>query len=102
MSEQTGIRKSKAQVELNLDRHIKGNNNFFRCISDKRKARGGVGSLQKENGDLVMRDVKADALNDFFASGFTSKVSSYNLHAPESKGRDWEKEILSNVTEDPV
>ena len=36
-------------------------------VGDRRKTRENVGPLQKETGDLVTWDVKADVLNDFFA-----------------------------------
>ena len=45
----------------------------YRCISDKKKVREDVGSLQRETGDLVMRDMeKAEVFNDFFALVFIS------------------------------
>ena len=70
-------------MELNLARDIKGNKKkFYKYISDKRKARKNIGPLWKETGDLVMRDVeKAEVLNDFFASVFTSKGSSHTTKA---------------------
>lgn len=43
------VRKAKALTELNLARHIKGNNKiFYRYISDTRKIRKCVGVLWKE------------------------------------------------------
>jgi len=35
---------------------------------------------------------KAEILNDFFASVFSDKCSSYTSQATEGKGRDWENE----------
>ena len=62
-----------------------------------------MGPLQKETGDLVTWDMeKAEVLNDFFASVFTSKCSSHTTQVTESKGRDWEKEELPTVGEDQV
>lgn len=70
------VGKSKAQIELNLPRDIKGNKKtFFRYTRNKKKTREDVGLLQKENGDLVLRDMKAEVLNDCVALVFTSKGS---------------------------
>ncbi|GAB0181508.1 mitochondrial enolase superfamily member 1 [Grus japonensis] len=44
---------------------------------------------------------KAEVLNNFFASVFTSRCSSYTTQASEGKGRDWENEKLPTV-EDQV
>jgi len=75
-------------MELNLARDIKGNKkNFYRYVSDKRKAGEDVGPLWKETGELVMRNVEnAEVLNDF-ASVFSSKIAQ----AAESKGKNLEK-----------
>ena len=51
---------------------------FYRYIGDRKNTRENVGPLQKETGDLVTRDMKAEVLNDFFSSDFTSKCSSHN------------------------
>ncbi|KFQ20880.1 hypothetical protein N332_01897, partial [Mesitornis unicolor] len=98
------VRKAKAQMKLNLARDIKGNKkNFYRYISDKRKAREDMGPLWKENGELVTRDTeKAEVLNDFFASVFTGKGSSHAAQVTEGKGRDWEKEDPPTVSKDQV
>jgi len=64
-----------------------------------------VGPVQKETGDLIVRDTeKAEVLNDFFASVFTIKVSSHTIQAAESKGKNWEKEDkdLPAVSKDQV
>ncbi|GAB0185009.1 mitochondrial enolase superfamily member 1 [Grus japonensis] len=45
---------------------------------------------------------KAEVLNDFFASAFTSKCSSHTTQVAEGKGRDWESEELPTVGEDQV
>ena len=45
---------------------------------------------------------KAEVLNNFFALVFTSKFSSHTTQFTESKGRDWENEVLPNVGEDQV
>ena len=61
-----------------------------------------MGPLQKGTGDLVTWDMeKAEVLNDFFASVFTSKCSSHTAQVAEGKGRDWENEETLTV-EDQV
>ena len=96
------VRKAKTQIESNLGRDIKGNENkFYRCVNNKRKAREDVDPLQKETGDLVTRDIeKAEVLNDFSASVFTSKGSSHTAQAVESKGKSLEKKDLPAVSID--
>ena len=62
-----------------------------------------MGPLWKETGDLVTRDEeKAEVLNDFFASVFTTKGSSHSAHVAESNGENVEKVDLPAVSEDQV
>ena len=62
-----------------------------------------MGPLWKETEDLVTRDMeKAELLNDFFASVFTSKSSSHTAQDAESKGKNREKKDLPAVSEDQV
>ena len=98
------VRKAEALAELHLTRDVKGNKkSFYRYLGDKRKTRENVGPLQKETGDLVTRDMeKAEVLNDFFASVFTSKCSSHTTQVAEGKGTDWENEEPPTVGEDQV
>ncbi|KAK4817866.1 hypothetical protein QYF61_001676 [Mycteria americana] len=98
------VRKAKALIELNLARGVKGNKkSFYRYIGDKRKTRENVGPLWRETGELVTRDMeKAEVINNFFTSVFTSKCSSHTAQVAEGKGRDWEKEEPPTVGEDHV
>ena len=60
-------------------------------VTDRRQTRKNVGPLREETGDLVTQDVeKAEVLNDFFASVFNSKYSSYSAQDTEDKGGEWE------------
>ena len=45
---------------------------------------------------------KAEVLNNFFALVFAGKCSSPTTQFRESKGRDWENELLPTVGEDEV
>ncbi|GAB0189727.1 hypothetical protein GRJ2_001438000 [Grus japonensis] len=98
------VRKAEALIELNLARDVKDNKkSFCRCIGDKWKTRENVGPLWKETGDLVTRDMeKAEVLNEFFPSVFTSKCSSHTAQVAEGKGRDWENEEPPTVGGDQV
>ncbi|GAB0209810.1 mitochondrial enolase superfamily member 1 [Grus japonensis] len=96
------VRKAKALIELNLARDVKDNKkSFYRYVSEKRRTRENVGPLQNETGDLVTQDMeKAEVLNDFFASVFTSKCLSHTAQVTE--GRDWENAEPPTVEEDQV
>lgn len=80
--------KANTQVELNMARDIKDNKKTFcRLFGDKRKIRKNVSPLQKEKGDLVMRDIEeAVVLNNPFALFFANKCSI--PHAREGNVRD--------------
>ena len=62
-----------------------------------------MGPLQKETGDLVIRDTeKYDVLSELFASVFTGKGSSHTAQVAESKGKNCEKEDLPAVSQDHI
>ena len=71
------IRKAKAQLELNLAAGIKGNKKlFYKYINSKRRTRENLCSLLDEAGNVTTEDKeKADILNAFFTSVFTSQTS---------------------------
>ncbi|GAB0208866.1 mitochondrial enolase superfamily member 1 [Grus japonensis] len=96
------VRKAKALTEISLARDVKDNKkSFYRYVSEKRRTRENVGPLQNETGDLFTQDMeKAEVLNDFFASVFTSKCSSHTAQVTE--GRDWENAEPPTVGGDQV
>ena len=69
-----GIKKTKAQVELDLTRSAKNKRGFYRYIIWKRKVKG-ITPLVSSTVRWVEAD-KAEACN-IFASVFTSKCSSH-------------------------
>ena len=73
------VRKAKALIEFNLARNVRSNKkSFYRYVDDKRETRENVGPLWKETGDVVTQDMgKAEVLNDYFVSVFTSKCSRH-------------------------
>ncbi|XP_050792312.1 myoD family inhibitor domain-containing protein isoform X1 [Gopherus flavomarginatus] len=100
------IRKAKLQLELQLTRDVKSNKKgFFKYISNKKKVKESVGPLLNEGGNLVTEDVeKANLPNAFFASVFTSKVSSQTaaLGSKAWRGGDSpsvEKEVVQDYLE---
>lgn len=76
-----GIRKAKAQMELNLVRDMK-KLWFYRYIGQKRQA--------KEKEQLATTDVdKAEVLKKFFASVFTGGQASHVSHILKHGGWSW-------------
>ena len=80
-----GIRKAKAQVELNLARDMKNNKKgFYRYIGKRRQAKESVPPLINEMGELASSDrEKAEVLNKCFASVFTRGQVSCVCQDPE-------------------
>ncbi|PKU49555.1 hypothetical protein llap_108 [Limosa lapponica baueri] len=96
------MRQAKASIELDLARDIKDNKkNFYKYVRDKGKTREDVGPLQKKTGDLVTQDVeKAEVLNDFFSSVFTSNGSNHTTQVAEGKNKGHENEELPPIGEE--
>ena len=65
-----GVRKAKAQLELNLARKAKKNQEgFYRYLSQKKKVQEGVSLLVGDTGKEKDTDKeKAEVLHNFFAS----------------------------------
>ena len=89
---------------LNLARGIKGNKkNSYEYVTGTGKTREGVGPLRKDTGDLVTQDTeKAEMLNDFLASAFTSKGSTHTTQVAGCKSRVYENEEAPTGGEDQV
>ena len=71
-----GVRKSKAHLELNLTREMKGKKKgFYRYVSNKWKTRENVALQLNGAEDLVTKDTEMpDILNAFLASVFTGPI----------------------------
>lgn len=91
-------------MALNLSIDVKDNKkDFYKYISDKRKARENVGPLLNKMGNLVTRDrEKAEVLNAFFTLVFTIKAGPQESQVPETWGKGWRKEDGSMVGDDQV
>ncbi|KFR15209.1 hypothetical protein N306_15328, partial [Opisthocomus hoazin] len=68
-----GVRKAKAQLEMNLARDVKNNKKgFYRYVSQKKMVKESAPLLMSETSELATADEeKAEVLNNFFASVFT-------------------------------
>jgi len=75
-----GIRRAKAQLELNWESDAKNNKNgFYRCVSQKRKVKASVPSMSKTGKQVTTHKKKAEVLNNFFASVFIGNLSSHTF-----------------------
>ncbi|KAK4810859.1 hypothetical protein QYF61_008831 [Mycteria americana] len=77
------VRKAKAQLELKLARdvkHCQTLKGFFRYENNKQKQKENIGLLLNRRGELVTNNAeKAEVLNTFFTSVFTSTVGPQAL-----------------------
>ncbi|KAK4827902.1 hypothetical protein QYF61_022325 [Mycteria americana] len=99
-----GVRKAKAQMELNLARDAKNNNKgFYRYVSQKRKAKESIPTVMSKTGKLVtMDEEKAEVLSNFFASVFTGNLSSHTSGVDVPQDRDWGSKVPPTVREDQI
>ncbi|CAM4488283.1 unnamed protein product [Lepidochelys kempii] len=93
------IRRAKSHLELQLARDVKSNKkSFFRYVGNKKKAKESVGPLLNEGGNLVTEDVeKANVLNAFFASVFSSQTAALGI---TKWGRDGQPSVEIEVVRD--
>lgn len=98
------VRKARTQLELNLVMDVNSNKkDLYKYARNKRKSRGNVGLLLNGEGALETKRIeKAEVLNAFFASVFTSKASLQEFQAPEIRWKIWSKEDLPLMEEDRV
>ena len=99
-----GIRKAKAQMELNSARDVKNSKKgFYRYIGRRRQAKESVPPLINETGKLASSDMeKAEVLNKCFASVFTGGQVSYVCQYPEAPGEGERSRFHPTVTVEQV
>ncbi|KAK4815361.1 LOW QUALITY PROTEIN: hypothetical protein QYF61_001349 [Mycteria americana] len=101
-----GVRKAKAQLELNLARDAKNSKNGFYRKGRLKKMYQSPNPLSapiNETGELVTMDMeKVEVHSNFSDSVFTGNHSSQICQDPELQGRDWWNEVLPTVREDQV
>lgn len=92
-----GMKKAKAQLELNFARDTKNNKNiFYRYVGQKRKIKDNVHPTINEK-ELVTINMLMKHSVTFFAPVFTGNHSSH-----VSQGKDWGNEVPLTVRSDQV
>ena len=82
------IRRSKAQLEINLASAIKDNKKcLYKYVSSKRKTTESIHPLLDPGGNMATSDEeKAEVLNAFFASVFNNRTSCIEgIQPPQQK-----------------
>ena len=80
------VRKAKVQNELRFVKEIFKKTRFFNNVRSKRKNKGTVGLLHREDGELPKGNrEKAELLNSYFTSVFSQKENSTQFSANEMK-----------------
>ncbi|KFW94610.1 hypothetical protein N336_00311, partial [Phalacrocorax carbo] len=99
-----GVRRAKAQLQLNLVRDAKNNKKgFYRYMNQKGKVKESVPHLMNKNGGLVSTDEeKAEVLNNIFASAFTGNLSPHPSQADGPQDGDQKDKAFPTEMEDQV
>ena len=99
-----GIRKAKAQTELNFAREVKSNKKgFYRYTGQKKQVKESVPPLINEKGEMATTETeKAAVLNKFLVSKFTGSQASHISHTSEHPGGEWGCNIPLIVSKEQV
>lgn len=87
-----GIKKDKAQMELNLEGNVKSSRRgFYRYSSQKRLTKECVPPSDKKKRKMAATGMEKAEVLKLFASVFTGIQASQILHASNTLGRSWGK-----------